>query len=370
MPLAIPTLAETRGLSRDAVIEALRVGALPGNCPAAILADDNGALAFLVLQYIARQAQEYLPDQAGEQMLQRWADIFLPGGRKPATYSVLTATLSGPAGTVVPQGTQFSNNGIQFQTLGAVTLGGLAVSTPISVRALTAGTVGNLDAGTGLALVSAISGVDAAAIVTEVTTYGIDVESVESLRDRVLFRIRKPPMGGDADDYVAWAREVPGVTRAWCAPNGMGIGTVVVRFMMDDLRAANGGYPGQDDIAAVTAHIDTKRPVCVKDFFVTAPIPQGLAISIKNLNPDTPSVRAAIEASVQAMIKQRAAPASALNGSLVEAQTIYASWVSEAISAAEGVDYFDLVFADAPMPDGGSMATLLPEYGGTISYDG
>ena len=39
---------------------------------------------------------------------------------------------------------------------------------------------------------------------------------------------------GDNDDYVAWATEVPGVTRAWCSPNGMGAGTVVVRFVRDD----------------------------------------------------------------------------------------------------------------------------------------
>ena len=33
---------------------------------------------------------------------------------------------------------------------------------------------------------------------------------------RILERIRRPPHGGDSDDYVAWAK-VPGVTRAWCA---------------------------------------------------------------------------------------------------------------------------------------------------------
>jgi uncharacterized phage protein gp47/JayE len=358
MPLAIPTLTETRGLSRDAVIEALRVGALPGNCPAGILADDNGALAFLVLQYIARQAKEYLPDDAGEQMLQRWADIFLPSGRKAATYAVLAATLSGPAGILVPQATQFSANGILFQSLADVTLGGADVDTPLSVRALTSGIGGNLDAGTTLSLVVAISGVASAASVTAVATPGVDIESVDSLRDRVLARIRKPPMGGDADDYVAWAREVPGVTRAWCAPNGMGIGTVVVRFMMDDLRASGGGYPIADDIAAVRAHIDAVRPVCVKDFFVVAPVSQSLSISISNLNPDTPSVRAAIVASIKAMLKERAAPAKAVNGALVPAQTIYAAWVSEAISASEGVDYFDLTFADAVMLDNGRIATL------------
>lgn len=363
MPLAIPTLAEARGLSRDAVIEALRVGALPGNCPAGILADDNGALAFLVLQYIARQADEYLPDRAGEQMLQRWADIFLPNGRKAATYSVLTATLSGPAGVVVSQGTQFSANGILFQATAAATLGGTGVLTTISVRALTAGIVGNLDNGTSLSLVVAISGVTASAAVTGITSYGVDIESIDSLRDRVLFRIRKPPMGGSADDYVAWAREVPGVTRAWAAPHEVALGTVTIRFMMDELRAAFGGYPIQADCDAVAAHIATVRPVTVSDIYVFAPIPQGVNLAVTNLSPDTPSTRAAIQSSLRDMFKQRAAPARAVNGRLVPAQTIYAAWQSEAISAADGVDYFDLAAGDAVMQSNARMATL-----GTVSF--
>ncbi|MCB4803514.1 putative phage protein gp47/JayE [Methylobacterium brachiatum] len=358
MPLEIPTLAETRALSRDAVIEALRVGALPGNCPAGILADDNGALAFLVLQYIFRQADEYLPDRAGEQMLQRWADIFLPGGRKAATYSVLRATLSGPAGTVVPQGTQFSQGGLLFQSTAAVTLGGTDVATTLTVRALTSGIVGNLSNDSALSLIAAISGVTASATVIGIVSYGVDIESVDSLRDRVLFRIRKPPMGGDADDYVAWAREVPGVTRAWAAPHEVALGTVTIRFMMDDLRASLGGYPIQSDCDAVAAHIATVRPITVSDIYVVPPVPQPVNLAIGNLSPNTPSTRAAVLASLSAMIKQRAAPARAVNGALQPSQTIYAAWQSEAISAAEGVDYFDLSTSDAVMANGGRMATL------------
>lgn len=363
MPLAIPTLAETRGLSRDGVIEALRVDALPGNSPAAILAEDNGALAFLVLQYLQRMGVEFLPDKADEQMLLRWADIFLPGGRKAATYSVLAAAMSGPAGTVVAQGTQLSAGGILFQATADATLGGTGVATTLSVRALTSGIVGNLDSGTALSLVVAISGVTASATVTGITSYGVDIESIDSLRDRVLFRIRKPPMGGDADDYVAWAREVPGVTRAWAAPHEMGLGTMTIRFMMDDLRAAFGGYPIHADCDAVAAHIATVRPVTVSDIYVLPPVPQPVNLAIGAFTPDTPSTRAAAEASLRAMIRDRAAPARAVNGVLVPAQTIFREWQSEAISAAEGVDHFSLTATDAVMANNGRMATL-----GTMAF--
>ena len=47
---------------------------------------------------------------------------------------------------------------------------------------------------------------------------GADVESDEDLRARVLFRKRNPPHSGSKSDYIAWALEVPGVTRAFVSP--------------------------------------------------------------------------------------------------------------------------------------------------------
>ena len=364
MPLTIPSLAETRTLSRDGVIEALKVDRIPGNSPAGVLADDNAALAFQVFQFVQRMGVEFLPDLAGEQMLLRWAAIFLPGGRKAATYATLSATMSGPAGTLIPQATQFTVNNRLFQSLADVILGGTDTVTPIAIRALTPGIVGNLDVGVGLALVAAIPGVSSSASVTGITSYGVDIESIDSLRDRVLFRIRKPPMGGDADDYVAWAREVPGVTRAWAAPHEQGLGTMTVRFMMDDLRSANAGFPIQADITAVAAHLDTVRPVTVSDVYVMAPVPQPVNLTIGNLSADTPSTQAAIIASLRAMLKARAAPGSAVNGVLVPGQTIYRAWLSEAVSDADGVDYFHLTAQDAVMPNSGRMAVL-----GNVFFD-
>ena len=52
-------------------------------------------------------------------------------------------------------------------------------------------------------------------------------------------RIRQPSHGGASFDYVKWALETPGMaaggaTRAWVFPQELGIGTVTVRFVMDD----------------------------------------------------------------------------------------------------------------------------------------
>lgn len=71
-----------------------------------------------------------------------------------------------------------------------------------AIAALTAGSAGNLTPGVALSPSAAIAGVESAATVV-LLVGGTDEEGVEALRDRVLFRLQRPPMGGDADDYVA-----------------------------------------------------------------------------------------------------------------------------------------------------------------------
>lgn len=102
----------------------------------------------------------------------------------------------------------------------------------------------------------------------------------------------------------------------------------------------------------------------MKDFYVVAPIFEPIDFSISNLVADDASTRANIEAAVDRMLRDVAAPAHAVNGVAVEAQEIYAAWVSNAILSAVGVDHFDLAMSDHAMPPPGHMAVL-----GTISYD-
>ena len=215
------------------------------------------------------------------------------------------------------------------------------------MRALDPGTIGNVADGTRLEVAESVVGVDHIATVVHIDG-GTDEETDEELRARVLRRIRQPPMGGAAYDYEAWALAVPGVTRAWAASE-MGIGTVTVRFMMDNLRADNDGFPTADDIAVVSAYINSKRPVTVKDCFVLSPLRQPIDFDIVNLVPDTPAVRGAIEASIEDMLYFYGAPG----------QTIFAAWKYAAIMAAAGVISFDMTTtADDVMPSPGHIGVL------------
>jgi uncharacterized phage protein gp47/JayE len=351
---------------RDDVTAALDGAVLIGNSVLRVISDAQAGLAHLVLRYIDWETKQLLPDTAEDEWLERHANIWLVNadgsvGRKGATLAYGTVTMSGTAGVIIPSGTILGySTDLQYETTEQITLG--ATATTVPVRATTAGTIGNRLAGDTLSLPSSILGIADDATVVDIDN-GVDQESIDDLRARVLLRIQQPPMGGDANDYVIWATAVAGVTRAWVSTE-MGVGTVTVRFMMDDLRLAQEGIPLQSDILTVTDYIDTVRPVALKDRWVLAPVPEPIDFRIVNLSNDTPSVRAGIETAVRAMLREKAAPAHIINGIMQSAEMIYAAWVSEAISSVAGVENFTLVMDDHEMPYPGSIAVL-----GTIIYD-
>ena len=144
----------------------------------------------------------------------------------------------------------------------------------------------------------------------------------------------------------------------WPAPCEQGVGTITVRFMMDDLRANRNGFPTGDDLQIVRDFLNTVRPVTTKDYFVKSPIPEEINFILKNLVPDSASVRSAVIQSVKDMLKIKARPSYAVNGTIQPPQTIFAAWVSEAIMQTSGVESFDLVMDDHLMPNKGSMGVM------------
>jgi uncharacterized phage protein gp47/JayE len=352
MPWITPTLEDVRKQNRDYITARLHSAAMVPNSVLRVLSDANAGLAFLVLLYIDWLSLQLLPDTAETEWLDRHADIWLPGdGRKPATFAHGSGTVTGIGGTIVPQGTQLTGpTSVLYETTELIIIGSSA--TPVGIRAVDPGAAGNLDPGSVIGFVGAIAGIDGTATIVEMSG-GVDIESDDELRERVLERIQQPPMGGAAYDYVAWAKQVPGVTRAWAVPE-QGTGTITIRFLMDDLRADDDGWPTPDDIKTVATYIDQKRPVTVKDCYVMAPIKYFLDMNITDLAKDDAATRASIEQEIQDILFIKAAPG----------QTIFRSWIEEAISNAVGEDHHNLTFADAVMPAPGYMAVL-----GTIVYD-
>jgi uncharacterized phage protein gp47/JayE len=339
---------------RNDVTAALSGVVLVANSVLRVMSDAMAGLAHLVLRYIDWLALQLLPDTAETEWLDRHGNIWLTNadgttGRKAATFAQGSATATGQPGFLIPAATQLSALGVDYATLTDVFMG--TAPTTLQLRALTAGSVGNLNSGDSVSFSTPISGIDSSATIVEMDG-GTDTETDDELRARILFRIRNPPMGGAQSDYINWALSCPGVTRAWAAPE-QGLGTMTVRIMLDDLRASNRGLPTPDDCVAVQNYMDPLRPVTVKDFFVQAPIPFYYSITISNLNQDTPDVRQRILQSIQAMEFEKSAPG----------QTMYRTWVEEAIANTIGVNYFELTYNTTVMPNPGSMPFI-----GTILY--
>lgn len=360
MPWATPTLAEVRGMVRDSIRAKMPgADAMVPNSVLRILSDGQGGQCHTVLQYVDWLALQLLPDTAETEWLDRHGDIWLVNadqstGRKMATLAEGVVNVVGTVGGIaVPVGTRLGaavatvggSVLVEYETLEGGVTASDSVPVPLRARALDPGSAGNLAPGDSMSIT--IPELSSASVVT--MTGGTDTENDDDLRTRVLQRIRQPPQGGAAHDYVRWALAVPGCTRAWCVPNEMGIGTVTVRVLFDVLRADNDGWPREEDLQAVTTYIDSVRPVAVKDFWVLAPIKQFIDVIISNLKPDNTETRAAIQLSLQDMMYANAAPG----------QTIYATWKAQAVMNTANVVSFDLLdWDDDVMPSPGHMAVL------------
>ena len=275
-----------------------------------------------ILGFVDWASKQLLPDTAEAEQLDRHASVW-GLARKPAAFPTGNVTFTGTNGSIIPAGTKVRRgDNVEYVTSAEATIAG--GSATVAVSAITAADTSNATAGTVVALISPIAGVTTqAAIATGGLTGGADTETDASLRTRVLEHMRQRPHGGAGFDYVKWALEQPGVTRAWVYPQELGLGTVTVRFMMDD--TYTNGIPLAADVTAIQAALDAVRPVTAA-LTVVAPVPVALDITTLSVSPSTSTVQAAIEAEVQDLILRAAEPGA----------TILISHLREAISIAAG----------------------------------
>lgn len=227
----------------------------PGSVAYALAAAQAAAVAGLYnhQDYISRQI---LPDTATD-YLDRHA--YIEGlSRKPGNTAAGTVTLTGQNGTVAASGLELAApDGTLFTTLagGTIALGVLTIASHAQI----AGAAGNIPAATKLTLQMPPPGIDAAALSATAFTGGSDVESDADLRARILTKRRKPPAGGNANDYRAWALEVPGAADAIVYPLRLGLGSVSVVALTSGSGSAR--IPAQPLIDSVASHINEVRPV-------------------------------------------------------------------------------------------------------------
>ncbi len=135
--------------------------------------------------------------------------------RKSAEAAVLTITLPGINGTVIPSTRSFvgNSNGIRyFPDSSTIITGGVAT---ITVTAEQTGVVGNLNVAETLTIDTQVAGAETVATVTVIDNLGDEIEDQEIYRERVLFAERAVTGGGNVTDYKIWGEEVAGVKRIY-----------------------------------------------------------------------------------------------------------------------------------------------------------
>ena len=143
----------------------------------------------------------------------------------------------------------------------------------LSIRSLEPGAISNQHNKTAQFMAAPV-GVSSDLVNLDVTG-GTDVESDNSLLNRLLDLLRRPPAGGNQYDYKAWALSVDGVTSAYVYPLRRGLGTVDVVITSGD------NVPSDDIVSKVQNYIDSVRPVTAKNSMVIKPDVTKVDIEVK-----------------------------------------------------------------------------------------
>lgn len=319
------------------------------------------------LDWIAKQA---VPFTASGEFLYGWGGLknVLLLAATPASNGEVTFT--GTNGKVIPVGHQLTrSDGATYTVTSEGTVSGGSVT--VGAVAGVAGSSGNAEVGTTFNLAVAIAGIQAGGTVSAAFTDGIDTETDDEFRTRMLRAYQQQPQGGCEQDYVTWALQATGVTRAWALRNGFGAGTVVVYIMLDKVEDAHGGFPqgtdgvaGLEDRVADTAtgdqlpvadHIYDLQPVTAL-VYVVAPVAVAVDFTISGLSGATSTVKTAIAQAITDVFFTYGSPVGDLPLAL--------SHIDTAIAAIPGTTGFVITSPTANI----TLATGALPVLGTVTY--
>jgi len=337
-----------------------------------VLAWVQAGLAYLHYGYLDWISLQSTPFTATGEYLEGWAAMApTPVLREAPTFASGPAAWPGVVNTLLPGGTVCSRgDGAQYATTADATVGS-GGSVAVIVVALVAGSNGNTDSGTPLTLGVSIGGINPSGAATAAITGGADLETDGPLRTRMQESYAAPPHGGNQADFVTWALQVTGVTRAWCAPWIAGPGTVTVFFMMDVAESAYGGFPqGTNGVAAaetrdtaatgdqlaVANFLYLLRPVTMLVYAV-APQASTQAFTIAGLSGTSSAQQAQVSAALTTLFLQKDSP--------LATTSIEQSDCAAAITAIGGLPSFAITSPSAwPITSAAGFLFTL----GTVTY--
>ncbi|MCB9228643.1 MAG: baseplate J/gp47 family protein [Deltaproteobacteria bacterium] len=207
----------------------------------------------LLYGYIRNLADNLHPLRAEGDALSGWAGIWLEGGRKSASPARGVILVKAGRPCELRAGTVFLHKDREFVSMEDCVI---SESAEIRVKAVKAGGIPVIRKGEILRTARIIPDIVTEARVIQDISGGTDRESDPSLRSRMMDRLRNPPGGGNAQDYIVWAQSVPGISRAWVAPKIHGKGTVGIAFTGD----GNEGSSGRSSTELLMAKLEECGP--------------------------------------------------------------------------------------------------------------
>lgn len=209
----------------------------------------------------------------------------------------------------LPASTQLvnTNTGIVYRVSTGVNL---SIGTIIfSLASTQGGEPGNLNAGDEIDFVKPLPGLEETVEIVSSVTAGESKEALETYRQRVLDRYQKKPQGGALADYELWVEEAPNVINGYPYHSATP-GQVNTYVEVDN---QTDGIPTSDQLIIALNYIKydpitgiaNRRPVTAEAF--TLPISRNeFTFEVVSLSPDTPEIRADIEAALLELMLQKA----------------------------------------------------------------
>lgn len=291
--------------------------------PMNVMATALAGIAHGLYGYMDFRARQCLPTDAVGVYLEKWGVLFgLP--RRTTTRAAPTiAVVTSGSGTIVKGTVWRRDDGTLYRAQAATAFTPSSVN--VLLEAVDPGEEGSIEASVILTLAETVIGLALTGIVAA-DADGEDAEDDDAYRTRILARARAVPQGGAEADYIAWAKAVPGVGKAWVIDSTPPY--VDVRIVSDDQDDLD---PSSDLIDAVQAYIDDRRPVTAIPVVAAAAL-FTQNVNITSLTPNTATIRANVTAALRSFYRS-----SAIQNPGV---TVYDTAVSAAIQDAEGVTTF------------------------------
>lgn len=280
--------------------------------------------------------EEYLDLHAQLRGLTRREAAAAEGILRFETDDAADTDLEISAGTVC-----MTAGGIRFETVHAGIIAAGETETEVLARALEPGASGNVAAGTVRAMAVAPVGVSRCTN-PEGFSGGLDAESDQELRSRVLETFRRMPNGANAAYYEQEAMSFPQVAAAAVVPRPRGVGSV------DVVVSTPAGVPDEELLDELQTHFDQRREIAV-DVQVRAPEVKNVAVTLRVAaedNRDGAAVRQAAEQAIR----------SWFDGRLL-GQNILRAKLGELVFDVDGVKNYVI---DAPAADVSVESDVLP----------